>query len=81
MQEQYCNLGRSLAAGDVSGDGFPDLLMGSPFAGGQGDQRGLVTALVSSKKYRGTVCFSRREGVGGLVGPRHYSDHFVRSNR
>ncbi|KAL8584655.1 hypothetical protein ACOMHN_002384 [Nucella lapillus] len=51
-QELYCNLGRSLADGDVNSDGFPDLLIGSPFAGGKGDQRGLLTAVVSSKEFR-----------------------------
>ncbi|XP_076462719.1 phosphatidylinositol-glycan-specific phospholipase D-like isoform X2 [Babylonia areolata] len=52
-QDHYCNLGRSLAEGDIDGDSFPDLLIGSPFSGGKGDQRGAVVAVVSSKTYRG----------------------------
>ncbi|KAK7484042.1 hypothetical protein BaRGS_00024654, partial [Batillaria attramentaria] len=49
----YCNLGRTLTTADLNGDGFADLLMGSPFSGHSGDQRGIVSALLSDKKYRG----------------------------
>lgn len=52
-QAHYCNLGRSLAAGDINGDGFLDLLIGSPFSGAKGEQRGMVSALLSDKKYQG----------------------------
>ncbi|XP_070194975.1 phosphatidylinositol-glycan-specific phospholipase D-like isoform X2 [Littorina saxatilis] len=52
-EAHYCNLGRSLAAGDINGDGFLDLLIGSPFSGAKGEQRGMVSALLSDKKYQG----------------------------
>ncbi|XP_054985447.1 phosphatidylinositol-glycan-specific phospholipase D isoform X2 [Sorex araneus] len=47
-QDVYCNLGWALAAADVSGDGRPDLVTGSPFAPGGGKQRGLVAAFHST---------------------------------
>lgn len=44
----YCNLGWTLSAVDMNGDGEPDLVMGSPFAPGGGKQRGFVAAFYSS---------------------------------
>ncbi|XP_026896213.2 phosphatidylinositol-glycan-specific phospholipase D isoform X1 [Acinonyx jubatus] len=46
-QDTYCNLGWTLLAADVNGDGAPDLVMGSPFAPGGGKQKGMVAAFHS----------------------------------
>ncbi|GAB0183915.1 phosphatidylinositol-glycan-specific phospholipase D [Grus japonensis] len=46
-QYSYCNLGWSLLAADVDGDGSADLVVGSPYAPGGGQQRGFVVAFYS----------------------------------
>ncbi|NXD11968.1 PHLD phospholipase, partial [Nothocercus nigrocapillus] len=46
-QYSYCNLGWSLLAADVDGDGKADLVIGSPYAPGDGQQRGFVVAFYS----------------------------------
>ncbi|KAM6126167.1 phosphatidylinositol-glycan-specific phospholipase D [Pterocles gutturalis] len=46
-QYSYCNLGWSLLAADVDGDGHADLVVGSPYAPGGGQQRGFVVAFYS----------------------------------
>ncbi|KAJ7418413.1 Phosphatidylinositol-glycan-specific phospholipase D [Willisornis vidua] len=46
-QYSYCNLGWSLLAADVDGDGNADLVVGSPYAAGGGQQRGFVIAFYS----------------------------------
>ncbi|KAF6074567.1 glycosylphosphatidylinositol specific phospholipase D1 [Phyllostomus discolor] len=46
-QDTHCNLGWTLLAADVSGDGEPDLVAGCPFAPGGGKQRGVVAAFHS----------------------------------
>lgn len=47
MQYSYCNLGWSLLAADVDGDENADLVVGSPYAPGGGQQRGFVVAFYS----------------------------------
>ncbi len=45
----YTRLGWSLGAGDVNRDGFADLIVGSPYAGGRRDpQRGLAAVYLAS---------------------------------
>ncbi|XP_059335945.1 phosphatidylinositol-glycan-specific phospholipase D isoform X3 [Ammospiza nelsoni] len=46
-QYSYCNLGWSLLAADVDGNGNADLVVGSPYAPGDGKQRGFVVAFYS----------------------------------
>ncbi|KFO90912.1 Phosphatidylinositol-glycan-specific phospholipase D [Buceros rhinoceros silvestris] len=46
-QYSYCNLGWSLLAADVDGDENADLVVGSPYAPGGGQQRGFVVAFYS----------------------------------
>nr|XP_038029864.1 phosphatidylinositol-glycan-specific phospholipase D isoform X2 [Anas platyrhynchos] len=46
-QYSYCNLGWSLLAADIDGDGNADLVVGSPYAPGSGQQRGFVVAFHS----------------------------------
>uniref|UniRef100_A0A8B9C718 Phosphatidylinositol-glycan-specific phospholipase D n=1 Tax=Anser brachyrhynchus TaxID=132585 RepID=A0A8B9C718_9AVES len=46
-QYSYCNLGWSLLAADTDGDGNADLVVGSPYAPGTGQQRGFVAAFHS----------------------------------
>ncbi|XP_067677733.1 phosphatidylinositol-glycan-specific phospholipase D-like [Haliotis asinina] len=50
-KDTFCNNGWSLSAGDLNGDGHPDLILGSPFAPGGGQQRGFVGTVYASKKY------------------------------
>ncbi|XP_053827035.1 phosphatidylinositol-glycan-specific phospholipase D isoform X2 [Vidua macroura] len=47
-QYSYCNLGWSLLAADVDGNGNADLVVGSPYAPGGGKQRGFVVAFYSN---------------------------------
>ncbi|KAM4834873.1 phosphatidylinositol-glycan-specific phospholipase D isoform 2-T2 [Thomomys bottae] len=49
-QDVYCNLGWTLLAADMNGDGEPDLVIGSPFAPGGGKQKGIVAAFYSSPR-------------------------------
>ncbi|XP_054840693.1 phosphatidylinositol-glycan-specific phospholipase D isoform X2 [Eublepharis macularius] len=46
-QEIHCNLGWSLLAADIDEDGNNDLLVGSPYAPGDGKQRGFVAGFYS----------------------------------
>ncbi|KAF2980535.1 hypothetical protein EK904_006349 [Melospiza melodia maxima] len=46
-QYSYCNLGWSLLAADVDGNGNADLVVGSPYAPGGGKQKGFVVAFYS----------------------------------
>ncbi|XP_072183375.1 phosphatidylinositol-glycan-specific phospholipase D [Excalfactoria chinensis] len=46
-QYSYCNLGWSLLAADIDGDKNADLVVGSPYAPGRGQQRGFVAAFYS----------------------------------
>ena len=52
-QFEYTLLGSTLAAGDLDGDGFQDLIVGSPFAAPV--QSGLVLVFLSSSAHRGKI--------------------------
>lgn len=43
------NIGYFLSSGDINGDGYNDLLAGSPFYGGGGRQRGIAAVFTSSQ--------------------------------
>ena len=58
LQERYCNLGWSLSSGDLNGDGFPDLVIGSPFAAGGGEQRGVVAVIYAKQNLKGSSPFT-----------------------
>lgn len=64
LQDTYCNLGWTLLAADVNGDGAPDLVMGSPFAPSGGKQKGMVAAFHSgpNRSGKGNACW----GGGGV---------------
>ena len=55
LQSKNCNLGYSLTAADVTGDGHEDLIIGSPhWSRGQDfPQNGFIAALSSEKSYGG----------------------------
>ncbi|XP_069469728.1 phosphatidylinositol-glycan-specific phospholipase D [Ambystoma mexicanum] len=47
-RDTYCNLGWTLFSADIDGNGKNDLVIGSPYAPGGGQQRGIVIAFYSS---------------------------------
>lgn len=58
LKDVYCNLGWTLLAADMNGDGEQDLVIGSPFAPAGGKQRGIVAAFYSgsSQSDKGSAC-------------------------
>lgn len=53
----YCNLGFSMTSGDVNNDGYPDLVIGTPFVPGGGDQTGFIKALFADVNNFGKYAF------------------------
>ncbi|XP_063430790.1 phosphatidylinositol-glycan-specific phospholipase D-like [Mytilus trossulus] len=49
---KYCNLGYSLNKADVNNDGFPDLLIGSPYYTAGYEQSGIIAVLMASKNIK-----------------------------
>ncbi|KAJ7338576.1 hypothetical protein JRQ81_012478 [Phrynocephalus forsythii] len=72
-QEIYCNLGWSLLAADVDGDGNPDILVGSPYAPGGGEQRGFVASFYSfsNRSHQGQLSVSDADWL--VTGERDYA--------
>jgi glycosylphosphatidylinositol phospholipase D len=56
--EDLTMLGASLASTDADGDGFDDLLIGSPYAPAGGLQRGSVSGFLSSSGHTGSLTLS-----------------------
>uniref|UniRef100_A0A0B7B351 Integrin alpha-2 domain-containing protein n=2 Tax=Arion vulgaris TaxID=1028688 RepID=A0A0B7B351_9EUPU len=54
-KDVYCNLGTTLATGDLNSDLYNDLIIGSSFAPGQGEQRGTVGVIYADTKYAGKM--------------------------
>jgi len=57
LQYSYCNLGWALLAADIDGDQNADLVVGSPYAPGNGQQRGFVAAFYSyfNRTHQGSI--------------------------
>nr|XP_014353713.1 PREDICTED: phosphatidylinositol-glycan-specific phospholipase D isoform X2 [Latimeria chalumnae] len=68
---RYCNLGWKLLAADMNGDGHDDLVIGSPYATGGGQQRGMVAAYYSNKTRKGS--FSLDDADWLVMGEQDYS--------
>ncbi|MCL4234932.1 MAG: integrin alpha [Deltaproteobacteria bacterium] len=66
------NLGWTLVAGDIDGDGKDDLLIGSPNAPGGGLQRGMVSIFLSSSARSSGQTFVPADADAQLVGDANF---------
>ena len=69
---KYNNFGFSLESDDVNGDGYKDLIIGSPFAPAGGQQRGRVDVIFSSKRLSTRRLISAKEADVILNGTQNY---------
>ncbi|XP_029446629.1 phosphatidylinositol-glycan-specific phospholipase D [Rhinatrema bivittatum] len=69
----YCNLGWSLLAADINGDGVNDLVVGSPYAPAGGKQKGIVAGFFSSTHRNGKDLLSVKEADWFVKGEQDYS--------
>ncbi|KAG8442321.1 hypothetical protein GDO86_011208 [Hymenochirus boettgeri] len=67
----FCNLGWSLLAADMNKDRRSDLVIGSPYAPGRGQQRGLVVAFYSRSIRKGRL--SVEEAEWSMMGEHDYA--------
>uniref|UniRef100_A0A8C6ZTN7 Phosphatidylinositol-glycan-specific phospholipase D-like n=1 Tax=Nothoprocta perdicaria TaxID=30464 RepID=A0A8C6ZTN7_NOTPE len=72
-QYSYCNFGWSLLAADVDGDGKADLVVGSPYAPGGGQQRGFVVAFYSFFNRSAQGLLSVEDADWMVKGEKNYS--------
>ncbi|XP_010281868.1 PREDICTED: phosphatidylinositol-glycan-specific phospholipase D [Phaethon lepturus] len=72
-QYSYCNLGWSLLAADVDGDGNADLVVGSPYAPAGGQQRGFVVAFYSYFNRSGQGLLSVEDANWMVKGEENYA--------
>ncbi|NLH51084.1 MAG: hypothetical protein GX444_21110 [Myxococcales bacterium] len=66
------NLGWALAGSDLDGDGYGDLLIGSPFAAVEGYQRGQVAVFLSSQNLTGGAPLSPDDAAWVQYGENDY---------
>nr|XP_033790390.1 phosphatidylinositol-glycan-specific phospholipase D isoform X2 [Geotrypetes seraphini] len=59
--DTYCNLGWSLLAADINGDGISDLVVSSPYAPAGGKQKGMVAGFFSTARRNGKGLLSVKE--------------------
>lgn len=69
---KYCNLGFSLTSGDVNNDGYPDLVIGTPFGQGVSDQSGFIRALFADVKNFGYQYIDVGKLPWGINGNQSY---------
>ncbi|MGW1022887.1 FG-GAP-like repeat-containing protein [Streptomyces sp. NPDC002577] len=76
--ESWDLFGNTLAAGDVNGDGYPDLAVGAPFESiGSGNDAGNVWVLRGGASgLTGTGAQSFNQGTSGVPGANESSDMF-----
>ncbi|KAK2566631.1 Phosphatidylinositol-glycan-specific phospholipase D [Acropora cervicornis] len=70
---RYYNLGTSLMGADVDGDGFKDLIIGSPYAPEGGPQRGSVAVFLAKTKREPESEIMVHDADWLLVGKQNYS--------
>jgi len=71
-REHRHNLGWRLAGGDVDGDGCDDLLIGSPFTGGGGNQRGQVAVFLAAQDWPAGAVAAPEDAAWLLHGENDY---------
>ena len=69
----YYNLGTSLMGADVDGDGFKDLIIGSPYAPEGGPQRGSVAVFLAKTQREPESEITIHDADWLLVGEQNYS--------
>ena len=68
----YYNLGTSLLGADIDGDGFKDLVIGSPFAPEGGPQRGSVAVFLAKTQRKPGSALFVHEADWLAVGKQNY---------
>lgn len=69
----YYNLGTSLLGADINGDGFKDLIIGSPYAPEGGPQRGSVAVFLAKTHMTPGSDLSVHEADWMAVGEQNYT--------
>ena len=69
----YYNLGISLLGADIDGDGFKDLVIGSPFAPEGGPQRGSVAVFLAKTQRKPGPALFVHDADWLAVGEQNYS--------
>ena len=70
---RYYNLGTSLLGADVDGDGFKDLIIGSPYAPEGGPQRGSVAVFLAKTQRKPGLNVSVHDADWMAFGKQNYS--------
>lgn len=69
----YYNLGTSLLGADINGDGFKDLIIGSPYAPEGGPQRGSIAVFLAKTHMKPGLDVSVHSADQMAVGEQNYS--------